>query len=161
MAEETNPLEELLVDELKDLYSAESQLIKALPKMAKAAESDELRSAFEKHLEQTKTHAERLEQPSGWNAQEERQQRQQQEGERDPARNREDEVEGASHGNPNPSARSAARPRGPVTRCAKPSAASPFFVARTMASSYRIVGWSRSGRWIASTFPATGRTSVA
>ena len=37
MAEETNPLEELLVDELKDIYSAENQIIKALPKMAKAA----------------------------------------------------------------------------------------------------------------------------
>ncbi|HEX2855623.1 MAG TPA: ferritin-like domain-containing protein [Opitutaceae bacterium] len=53
---------DLLVEELKDLYSAESQLIKALPKMAKAADSDELRSAFETHLEQTKTHAQRLEQ---------------------------------------------------------------------------------------------------
>lgn len=52
---------DLLIEELKDLYSAESQLIKALPKMAKAASSDELRSAFENHLAQTQTHAERLE----------------------------------------------------------------------------------------------------
>jgi ferritin-like metal-binding protein YciE len=49
------------VDELKDLYSAENQLVKALPKMAKAATSDELREAFQEHLEQTKGHVERLE----------------------------------------------------------------------------------------------------
>jgi ferritin-like metal-binding protein YciE len=54
-------LEDLFVDELKDLYSAENQLIKALPKMAKAASSDELRSAFQEHLEQTKEHVNRLE----------------------------------------------------------------------------------------------------
>lgn len=53
-------LQELLVDELKDLYNAEQQLVKALPKMAKAASSDELRTAFEEHLEQTKGHVERL-----------------------------------------------------------------------------------------------------
>jgi ferritin-like metal-binding protein YciE len=52
---------ELLVEELKDLYSAENQLIKALPRMAKAATSDELKNAFETHLEQTKEHAARLE----------------------------------------------------------------------------------------------------
>lgn len=52
---------DLLVEELKDLYSAENQLVKALPKMAKAATSDELREAFETHLEQTQTHVERLE----------------------------------------------------------------------------------------------------
>jgi ferritin-like metal-binding protein YciE len=51
----------LYVDELKDLFSAESQLLKALPKMAKAASSDELRTGFEKHLEQTKVHVQRLE----------------------------------------------------------------------------------------------------
>jgi ferritin-like metal-binding protein YciE len=61
MSKLTSP-RDLLIEELKDLYSAESQLIKALPKMAKAADSEELKSAFEKHLEQTKTHAERLEQ---------------------------------------------------------------------------------------------------
>ena len=60
MAEEMNPLDELLQDELKDLYSAESQIIKALPKMAKAASSPELRRAFERHLEETKRQVERL-----------------------------------------------------------------------------------------------------
>ncbi len=54
-------LDELLEDELKDLYSAETQLIEALPKMAQAAESKDLRAAFEKHLEQTRTHAQRIE----------------------------------------------------------------------------------------------------
>ena len=54
-------LDELLEDELKDIYSAETQLIKALPKMAKATESNDLRAAFEKHLEQTRVHAERIE----------------------------------------------------------------------------------------------------
>ncbi|HEX6657371.1 MAG TPA: ferritin-like domain-containing protein [Ilumatobacter sp.] len=62
MAEETNPLEELLVDELKDLYSAESQIVKALPRMAKAAGSPELRRAFERHLEETRRQVERLDQ---------------------------------------------------------------------------------------------------
>src|SRR5512132_1991764 len=62
MAEETNPLEELLIDELKDLYSAENQIIKALPKMAKTAGSPELRRAFERHLEETRRHVERLDQ---------------------------------------------------------------------------------------------------
>jgi ferritin-like metal-binding protein YciE len=55
-------LKELYVDELKDLYSAENQLVKALPKMAKAALSEELRQGFEEHLEQTKGHVQRLEQ---------------------------------------------------------------------------------------------------
>ena len=54
-------LEDVLTDELKDMYSAEQQIMKALPKMAKAAEGN-LRSAFEQHLEQTRTHAERIEQ---------------------------------------------------------------------------------------------------
>lgn len=54
-------LKELYVNELRDLYNAEGQLVKALPKMAKAASSDELKEAFEKHLEQTKGHMERLE----------------------------------------------------------------------------------------------------
>jgi ferritin-like metal-binding protein YciE len=58
-------LEELLVDELKDLYSAETQLIKALPKMAEAASSPELKQAFESHLEQTRGHAERIVQALG------------------------------------------------------------------------------------------------
>jgi ferritin-like metal-binding protein YciE len=55
-------LQKLYTNELRDLYNAESQLLKALPKMAKAASSQELKDAFEKHLEQTKTHVERLEQ---------------------------------------------------------------------------------------------------
>ena len=54
-------LKKLYVDELQDLFSAENQLVKALPKMAKAASSDELRAGFEKHLEQTKGHVQRLE----------------------------------------------------------------------------------------------------
>jgi ferritin-like metal-binding protein YciE len=49
-------------DEIRDLYDAEKQLVKALPKMAKAAKSEELRSGFEEHLEQTKNHVTRLEQ---------------------------------------------------------------------------------------------------
>jgi ferritin-like metal-binding protein YciE len=54
-------LKELYIDELKDLYNAENQLVKALPKMARAASSDELRRGFEEHLEQTKGHVKRLE----------------------------------------------------------------------------------------------------
>jgi ferritin-like metal-binding protein YciE len=54
-------LKTLYVNELRDLYNAEQQLVKALPKMAKAASSEELQQAFEKHLDQTKTHLERLE----------------------------------------------------------------------------------------------------
>jgi ferritin-like metal-binding protein YciE len=57
-----NTLEQLYISELRDLYSAENQLLKALPKMAKGASSPELKDAFEKHLEQTKGHVERLEQ---------------------------------------------------------------------------------------------------
>ena len=54
-------LHDLFVDELKDLYNAEVQLTKALPKMAKAAASEELRTAFEDHLEETEQQIERLE----------------------------------------------------------------------------------------------------
>ena len=54
-------LEKLYISELRDLYSAENQLLKALPKMAKGASSPELKDAFEKHLEQTKGHVQRLE----------------------------------------------------------------------------------------------------
>ena len=54
--------EDLLVDEIKDLYDAEHQLTKALPKMAKAATSPDLKSAFESHLKQTEGHIKRLEQ---------------------------------------------------------------------------------------------------
>jgi ferritin-like metal-binding protein YciE len=55
-------LKQLYVDELKDIYSAETQLVKALPKMAKAAVSAELRNGFERQLEQTREHVSRLEQ---------------------------------------------------------------------------------------------------
>jgi ferritin-like metal-binding protein YciE len=54
-------LKELYVEELRDIYDAESQLVKALPEMAKAATSEELQSGFEEHLEQTKEHVRRLE----------------------------------------------------------------------------------------------------
>ena len=57
----TENLKKLYVAELKDLFSAESQLLKALPKMAKAASAEELRAGFEKHLEQTRGHVQRLE----------------------------------------------------------------------------------------------------
>jgi ferritin-like metal-binding protein YciE len=53
-------LKDLYIDELRDIYNAENQLTKALPKMAKASTSDELRAGFEEHLEQTKGHLERL-----------------------------------------------------------------------------------------------------
>lgn len=56
-----NTLKDLYIHELKDLYSAEKQLIKALPKMAKAASNAKLADGFLKHLEETKVHAERLE----------------------------------------------------------------------------------------------------
>src|ERR1700759_849842 len=55
-------LSDLLVDTLKDIYYAEKQIYKALPKMAKAVASDELRAAFEKHHGQTEGQIERLEQ---------------------------------------------------------------------------------------------------
>jgi ferritin-like metal-binding protein YciE len=58
---EMKSLKDLYVSELKDLYSAENQLLKAIPKMAKAATSEPLKKAFTGHLEQTKTHVERLE----------------------------------------------------------------------------------------------------
>src|SRR5215468_7221346 len=54
-------LETLYIDELKDLYSAEQQLVKALPKMAKNAETEELSEAITNHLEETKNHVMRLE----------------------------------------------------------------------------------------------------
>jgi ferritin-like metal-binding protein YciE len=55
-------LEEVLVEELQDLLSAESQLVKALPKMAKAASDPRLKQAFQKHAEETKGQVERLKQ---------------------------------------------------------------------------------------------------
>jgi ferritin-like metal-binding protein YciE len=57
-----NNLEEVLIDHLRDLYDAEKNLVRALPKMAKAADSEELADAIRDHLEQTKHHVERLEQ---------------------------------------------------------------------------------------------------
>ena len=54
-------VEKLFMNELKDLYSAEKQITRALPKMAKSATSEELRTAFQTHLEETKGHIERLE----------------------------------------------------------------------------------------------------
>jgi ferritin-like metal-binding protein YciE len=58
---ELSTLKDLYIHELKDLYSAEKQLIRALPKMAKAATSPDLAKGFEQHLEETKEHAARLE----------------------------------------------------------------------------------------------------
>jgi len=56
-----NRLMHLYIEELKDLYSAENQLVKAIPKMAKASTSEDLRAGFEGHLKQTKEHVVRLE----------------------------------------------------------------------------------------------------
>jgi ferritin-like metal-binding protein YciE len=61
-AMELNTLKDLYIHELKDLFSAEQQLVKALPKMAKAAANKELAAGFQQHLEQTKEHAKRLQQ---------------------------------------------------------------------------------------------------
>ena len=58
-------LQDALVAQLKDLYSAENQLIKALPKMAKAVSNDELKAGFEKHLEETRGQVERIEKICG------------------------------------------------------------------------------------------------
>jgi len=55
-------VEDLLVEQIRDLYDAEKQLVRALPKMAKAASSDELRQAIEDHLEETTNQVQRLEQ---------------------------------------------------------------------------------------------------
>ena len=59
---EINYLNDLYLNELKDLYDCENRIMKALPKMAEQANSPELRAAFEQHLEQTRRQAERLEQ---------------------------------------------------------------------------------------------------
>ncbi len=56
-----NSLQELLVEELKDTYDSETQIVKALPKMAKAATSPQLKAAFEKHLAETQNQVKRLE----------------------------------------------------------------------------------------------------
>ena len=60
-----NTLQDLYIDELRDLYNAENQLLKALPKMAKGASSPELKQAIEEHLEQTRGHVDRLDQIFG------------------------------------------------------------------------------------------------
>ena len=57
-----NGLHELFLEELADVYNAEQQLTKALPKLAKAAQNEDLREAFESHLEETENHVSRLEQ---------------------------------------------------------------------------------------------------
>jgi ferritin-like metal-binding protein YciE len=62
MQMQNGALDKLYLDLLKDTYSAEKQLVRALPKLAKAANSDELRTAIENHLEVTRGHVERLEQ---------------------------------------------------------------------------------------------------
>ena len=56
-----NNLDDLYLEQINDLYSAEKQLVQALPKLAKAATSAELKTGFEKHLEQTKNHVHRIE----------------------------------------------------------------------------------------------------
>jgi ferritin-like metal-binding protein YciE len=61
MASKMSTLEDLYMDLLKDLYSAEKQLVKALPKMAKNAQSPDLQRAFQEHLRQTEGHVERIE----------------------------------------------------------------------------------------------------
>ncbi len=57
-----NTLHDLLIHQLRDIYSAEKQIVKALPKMAKRANSDELQAALTSHLDETEEHVERLEQ---------------------------------------------------------------------------------------------------
>jgi ferritin-like metal-binding protein YciE len=57
---EMESLQELLIEEMRDLYSAETQLTKALPKMAKKASNPQLRKAFETHLRETEGHVQRL-----------------------------------------------------------------------------------------------------
>lgn len=61
MASKMQTLEDIYMDLLKDLYSAEKQLVKALPKMAKAADASDLQKAFQDHLRQTEGHVERIE----------------------------------------------------------------------------------------------------
>lgn len=60
MASDPKTLNDLFIDTLKDVYYAEKQILRALPKMAKAAGSSELKAAFEKHRDETETHVERL-----------------------------------------------------------------------------------------------------
>jgi len=60
MGTQIGSMEDLFVDQLRDLYSAEDQIIQALPQMAQAASSSELKTAFQQHLEQTRNHKQRL-----------------------------------------------------------------------------------------------------
>ena len=60
MATEPKKLDDLFLDTLKDIYYAEKQILKALPKMARAATSPEVKKAFETHRDETETHVERL-----------------------------------------------------------------------------------------------------
>ena len=60
MGMQISSMEDLFVDQLRDLYNAEDQIIQALPQMAQAASSSELKTAFQQHLEQTRTHKQRL-----------------------------------------------------------------------------------------------------
>jgi ferritin-like metal-binding protein YciE len=62
---EMSSLQDLLVENLKDLYSAETQILKAMPKVTKAVESEELRSALQKHLKETEMQVQRLEKVLG------------------------------------------------------------------------------------------------
>ncbi|SHF06886.1 Ferritin-like metal-binding protein YciE [Kaistia soli DSM 19436] len=62
MAKQPKDLNDLFFETLKDIYFAEKQILRALPKMAKAAQSPELTAAFEKHRDETETHVDRLEQ---------------------------------------------------------------------------------------------------
>ena len=62
---EMDTLKDLFLEELKDVYHAEGQLVKALPKMAKKADSAELKAAFQQHLEETKVHQQRVEKVFG------------------------------------------------------------------------------------------------
>jgi ferritin-like metal-binding protein YciE len=61
MAKESKTLADLFHDTLKDIYYAEKKIVSTLPKMAKAAQNDELKAAFQKHLAETEGHVERLE----------------------------------------------------------------------------------------------------
>jgi ferritin-like metal-binding protein YciE len=65
MAKEPKKLDELFHDTLKDIYFAEKKILATLPKMAKAAQSPELKKAFEKHKGETEGHVKRLEQVFG------------------------------------------------------------------------------------------------
>ena len=61
MSQEYQTLRDLFVEQIRDVYDAEKQLVKALPKLAKAATSEELADALRNHLEETQTHVARLE----------------------------------------------------------------------------------------------------